>query len=232
MRFPAGGSSREDILASLGARKGGDVPWEEGRVFAYIYDAGEEAKRLLIDAFNLYFMENGLDPTSFPSCMELEKDVIGMAVDLMQGGPDATGTFTSGGTESILLAMKTAREWGREQFFTTTRAARLDGLGDATQYGPIFSYKLLGAQGPLTLKLRYLRTDVPGRSNVALNKYGIGDRTHYTFDLRYHFSGLLQGLRLRFLYIRISSRDEPPTPEALTNRAGFNHFNLVANFLF
>ena len=54
-------------------------------------------------------MENGLDPTSFPSCLELEKDVIGMAVDLVNGGADATGTFTSGGTESILLSLKTTR---------------------------------------------------------------------------------------------------------------------------
>ena len=79
-----------------------------------IYDAGEEAEQLLKDAFNLYFMENGLDPTSFPSCMELEKEVIGMAVDLVNGGADATGTFTSGGTESILLSLKTTRDYYRE----------------------------------------------------------------------------------------------------------------------
>tara|TARA_R110002049_G_scaffold69338_11_gene179595 strand:+ start:2725 stop:4164 length:1440 start_codon:yes stop_codon:yes gene_type:complete len=113
MKLPQQGAGREDILANLAARKTGDVPWQEGRVFAYIYDAGEEAKQLLKDAFSLYFMENGLDPTSFPSCMELEKDVIGIAVDLMNGGPEATGTFTSGGTESILLSLKTTRDYFR-----------------------------------------------------------------------------------------------------------------------
>lgn len=114
MKFPASGTGREAIMASLTARKGGDVPWAEGRVFAYIYDPGDEAKQLLMDAFNLYFMENGLDPTSFPSCMELEKEVIGMAVDLVNGGADATGTFTSGGTESILLSLKTTRDYYRD----------------------------------------------------------------------------------------------------------------------
>jgi glutamate/tyrosine decarboxylase-like PLP-dependent enzyme len=114
MRFPAKGRSSEEILTSLQAQKTNDVPWQEGRVFAYIYDAGESAKQLLMDAFNLYFMENGLDPTSFPSCMELEKDVIGMAVDLVNGGSDATGTFTSGGTESILLSLKTTRDYYRD----------------------------------------------------------------------------------------------------------------------
>ncbi|MCB1842991.1 MAG: aspartate aminotransferase family protein, partial [Halioglobus sp.] len=114
MKFPATGQQRDAILTTLGQRKGEDVPWQEGRVFAYIYDAGEEAKQLLKDAFNLYFMENGLDPTSFPSCMQLEKDVIGMAVDLVNGGADATGTFTSGGTESILLSLKTTRDYYRD----------------------------------------------------------------------------------------------------------------------
>ncbi len=114
MKFPRHGRARDDILASLQARKSADVPWEEGRVFAYIYDAGEDAEQLLKEAFTLYFMENGLDPTSFPSCMELEKDVIGMAVDLVNGGADATGTFTSGGTESILLSLKTTRDYYRE----------------------------------------------------------------------------------------------------------------------
>jgi len=113
MIFPRTGRPADKILADLQAHKRDDVPWAEGRVFAYIYDPGPEAQQLLKDAFSLYFMENGLDPTSFPSCMELEKDVIGMAVDLVNGGPDATGTFTSGGTESILLSLKTTRDYYR-----------------------------------------------------------------------------------------------------------------------
>ena len=114
MKFPQQGRSPDVLLAQLQAQKSHDVRWQEGRVFAYIYDAGEEARQLLKDAFNLYMMENGLDPTSFPSCLELEKDVIGMAVDLVNGGADATGTFTSGGTESILLSLKTTRDFYRD----------------------------------------------------------------------------------------------------------------------
>ena len=114
MKFPQQGQPPAALLSSLKARKSNDVRWEDGRVFAYIYDAGDEAKQLLKDAFSLYLMENGLDPTSFPSCLELEKDVIGMAVDLVNGGADATGTFTSGGTESILLSLKTTRDYYRD----------------------------------------------------------------------------------------------------------------------
>ncbi len=114
MQFPQHGQPPSDLLTNLQSRKTNDVRWEDGRVFAYIYDAGEEAKQLLQDAFCMYMMENGLDPTSFPSCLELEKDVIGMAIDLVNGGDDATGTFTSGGTESILLSLKTTRDYYRD----------------------------------------------------------------------------------------------------------------------
>lgn len=114
MKFPQKGQAPTALLQNLQARKVNDVHWEDGRVFAYIYDAGAEAKQLLQDAFSLYLMENGLDPTSFPSCLELEKDVIGMAIDLVNGGADATGNFTSGGTESILLSLKTTRDYYRD----------------------------------------------------------------------------------------------------------------------
>lgn len=113
MRFPDHGRPPAELLAELAARKGGDVPWAAGRVFAYVYDAGPVAMRLLQDAYSLYLVENGLDPTSFPSCRELEREIIGLAVDLMRGGPQARGSFTSGGTESILLSVKAARDWAR-----------------------------------------------------------------------------------------------------------------------
>lgn len=113
MKFPEHGRAPQELLAELAARKGGDVPWSEGRAFAYIYDAGPEAMQLLKDAYSLYLVENGLDPTSFPSCRDLERDIIAMAVDLLHGGPEARGSFTSGGTESILLSVKAARDYTR-----------------------------------------------------------------------------------------------------------------------
>lgn len=115
MRFPETGRSADDILKELAARKLGDLPWAEGRVFAYVYDAGPEAMRLIGEALRMYMTENGLDPTSFPSVFELERDVIGMALDLLAAPPGAVGSFTSGGTESILLSVKTARDFARAE---------------------------------------------------------------------------------------------------------------------
>jgi len=113
MTFPAHGRSPSAIMEDLRAHKTHDLPWQKGRVFAFIYDAGPEAMGLLKEAYSFFLTENGLDPTSFPSTLELEKDVISMALDLVRGGPEARGSFTSGGTESILLSVKTARDYFR-----------------------------------------------------------------------------------------------------------------------
>ena len=67
MQFPETGRAPEALLAELEALKAHDVPWAEGRVFAYIYDAGPVAMQLLKDAFSSFLVENGLDPTSFPN---------------------------------------------------------------------------------------------------------------------------------------------------------------------
>lgn len=115
MRFPDAGRNADELLRELAARKLNDLPWAEGRVFAYVYDAGPEAMRLIGEALRMYMTENGLDPTSFPSVFELERDVIAMALDLMSAPEGAVGSFTSGGTESILLSVKTARDFARAE---------------------------------------------------------------------------------------------------------------------
>jgi glutamate/tyrosine decarboxylase-like PLP-dependent enzyme len=75
-----------------------------------VYDSGlAEADEIGRQALALYGATNGLDPTVFPSLRTLENDLVGWAARLLQG-PDAVGTVTSGGTESILLAVQTARD--------------------------------------------------------------------------------------------------------------------------
>ena len=46
--------------------------------------------------------------------MELENAVVSMAVAHLGGDEDCAGSFTSGGTESLILAVKTARDYARE----------------------------------------------------------------------------------------------------------------------
>ena len=119
--FPESGRGREALLDELEGMKSGDVPWREGRVFAYIYNPGPEARAVVHQAFDLFLTENGLDPTAFPSALALERAIIGMAAELVHGPEQAVGNFTSGGTESILLSVKTARDRARALQPTLTR---------------------------------------------------------------------------------------------------------------
>lgn len=65
------------------------------------------------EAYSLYFSENGLNPGAFPSLRRFETEVISMAAGLLGGDENVVGNMTSGGTESILMAVKTARDWAR-----------------------------------------------------------------------------------------------------------------------
>jgi glutamate/tyrosine decarboxylase-like PLP-dependent enzyme len=113
MRIPPRGLSREQIFAALERYRADDVPWREGRVWAYVYDPGPEAESVLKDAYVSYLSENGLDPTAFPSVLRLENDVVGMARAHLHGDDQVVGNFTSGGTESIFCAVKAARDFAR-----------------------------------------------------------------------------------------------------------------------
>ncbi|MDX6247768.1 MAG: sphinganine-phosphate aldolase [Kribbellaceae bacterium] len=100
-----------DVLARLRAVQEGDLPTHGGSTLAYVYDSGlAEADEIGRQALAMYGASNGLDPTVFPSLRTLENSLVGWTTRLMQGGPDVVGTVTSGGTESILLAVQTARD--------------------------------------------------------------------------------------------------------------------------
>jgi len=61
----------------------------------------------------LFFSENALNPTVFPSLRRMETEVVAMTAALLGGDEHTVGNMTSGGTESLLMAVLTAREWGR-----------------------------------------------------------------------------------------------------------------------
>lgn len=112
-QLPAQGSDADAILARLRAMKQNDIPWQTGKVLAYLYEPDEETKRLVEQAYTLFLSENGLDPTSFPSLLQLETEIVAMAAGLLGGDNRVVGNFTSGGTESIMLAVKTTRDYFR-----------------------------------------------------------------------------------------------------------------------
>jgi sphinganine-1-phosphate aldolase len=103
--------SASEILARLEGLRGGDLPTHGGRTWAYVYDSGlSEIDDLASRAYMAYLSVNGLDPTVFPSLVRLENDVVAAAATLLHGDERVVGTFTSGGTESCMLAVKAARD--------------------------------------------------------------------------------------------------------------------------
>ena len=112
--MPARGLSDDEILQLMTEAARGDAHWREGRVWALVFDAGHDVTDLLKRVYGKFFHENALNPSAFPSLRKFETEVVSMAAALLGGDAEVVGNITSGGTESILLAVKTARDWARK----------------------------------------------------------------------------------------------------------------------
>lgn len=112
-RLPAKGLGEEAITTELTALQHmGHHKWEDGRVSGTVYHGGADITRISARAYEMFIWSNPLHPDVFPGVRKMEAEIITMIVSLYNGGPDACGTTTSGGTESILMAMKAYRDWG------------------------------------------------------------------------------------------------------------------------
>jgi sphinganine-1-phosphate aldolase len=115
MHIPQQGLSKEEILSTLQAFKARDMDWKAGKVWCYVYHPGEDPAEVTREAYLSYLTENGLDPSVFPSLLKVETDVVRATIDILRGESNAVGHLTSGGTESIILAVKTARDKARAE---------------------------------------------------------------------------------------------------------------------
>lgn len=113
LKIPKKGLGKEEILARLKSFKSNDAEWHEGRMFGLIYYAGEDVEEVVREAYATYMFENALSPFAFPSLLKMETEFISMISDLWGGDEDTVGSMTSGGTESIFMAVKAAREWAK-----------------------------------------------------------------------------------------------------------------------
>jgi sphinganine-1-phosphate aldolase len=115
MRIPNKGIARDELFQRLEAFRVNDFDWRSGRAFGYVFDPGREAMEVGKQAYNLFMSENALDFTVFPSLLHLENEIVAMASAHLGGDDTVVGSFSSGGTESIILAVKTARDYFRER---------------------------------------------------------------------------------------------------------------------
>jgi glutamate/tyrosine decarboxylase-like PLP-dependent enzyme len=118
MPLPASGIPADEVLARIEEMKAGDLDHHNGRVFSLVFHAGEDHEDVVAKAHALYLWENALNPSVFPGLRTMTADVVASTAHLLTGGGEVegvTGFLTSGGTESLLLAVKTAKVAGRER---------------------------------------------------------------------------------------------------------------------
>ena len=118
-RLPRHGLDADAVLARLDDFATDDRDWRGGRVFSLVYDAGDDVRDLLARAAGRYGAENALNTLAFPSLGWMQHDIVTITTGLLGGdrrpggSSGVRGYLTSGGTESLLQATRTARDWGR-----------------------------------------------------------------------------------------------------------------------
>jgi sphinganine-1-phosphate aldolase len=120
--IPAVGRDRADILREMAALQAREqARWDQGFVSGAVYHGQADHVAFLNQVYALNSQTNPLHADVWPSIARYEAEVVAMTASMLgagQGQPDDAraicGTVTSGGTESILLAMKTYRDWARE----------------------------------------------------------------------------------------------------------------------
>lgn len=108
--LPSVGWSSDKVFSALENMRHGDIAWREGRAFSLAYYAGAEAISVAEEAYRRFSGENALSTDAFPSLRKIQADVVAMTGRWLGANTDSAGFMTSGGTESILMAVKAARD--------------------------------------------------------------------------------------------------------------------------
>ena len=115
-KLPETGRAGPDVLADVRGRKAGDADWRGGRVPLFVFKADDAVDEIGRAAFNEMFAENALGAKrAFLSLGQMEREVVEMGLDLFRAPDGAQGFMTTGGTESIIMAVQAARNSARER---------------------------------------------------------------------------------------------------------------------
>jgi glutamate/tyrosine decarboxylase-like PLP-dependent enzyme len=120
--LPESGRGWNELAAALEDHRSGDADWKSGRTALFVFNAGEEVKRVGESAYLAYIAENALGLRAFPSLAAMEQDIIAVAHELMHAPVGAAGAFTAGGTDSITMAIKACRDWAASRGIDTVGA--------------------------------------------------------------------------------------------------------------
>ncbi|KAK0240742.1 pyridoxal phosphate-dependent transferase [Armillaria nabsnona] len=115
LSLPEEGKSLEWILAEMEKmdtelEHRGD--WRHGKLSGAVYHGGDDMEKVIVTAYQRYCVSNPIHPDVFPAVRKMEAEIVAMCLRLFNK-PDGAGTMTSGGTESIIMAIKTYRDWAK-----------------------------------------------------------------------------------------------------------------------
>src|SRR5215471_6438269 len=110
MALPEHGLSARELIDALTAKRARDARWQDGRTFGMVFDGGAEVHAVASEVAQMFLHENALNPKAFPSLGEIQSEVVGACASLFHGDEETSGFMTSGGTESLLMTVKAARD--------------------------------------------------------------------------------------------------------------------------
>jgi sphinganine-1-phosphate aldolase len=120
-RLPEDGVARTEVAAlveRLAAIE--ETRWRDGFASGAVYHGDPEHVAFLNRVYAAHSQSNPLHPDLWPSATKFEAEIVSMTAHMLGAehaspGAPVAGTVNSGGTESILLAMKTYRDFARER---------------------------------------------------------------------------------------------------------------------
>ena len=124
IELPAAGIGVDAVISRLRELKAADAPWRNGRMFGYIYHPGDREAKVIEQAYHMFCNDNALNPSLFSSLRQLENETVAMVARLLHAGDDYAGNITTGGSESILLAVKTGRDHAKKHRPMRTASSR------------------------------------------------------------------------------------------------------------
>jgi sphinganine-1-phosphate aldolase len=216
MQIPEKGLSKEQVLDTLQAFKSRDMDWKAGKVWCYVYNPGEDTTEVTKEAYLSFLSENGLDPTVFPSMLKLETDVVRMVANLLHGDENVVGHLTTGGTESIMLAVKTARDRARalhpeitrpEMVLPKTAHASFHKAAHYLSVTPVvvdinpetFKVEAEAMRAAITANTILLVASAPSYSQGVIDPIAEIGALAQEKDLLFHVDGCVGGIHLSFM---------------------------------
>ncbi|HRW38243.1 MAG TPA: aminotransferase class V-fold PLP-dependent enzyme [Aquihabitans sp.] len=166
--IPEHGRPADELLALIDDRHAEDIDWRGGRAFSLVYNVGDHEHEELIEQVGVrYLHDNALNPFKYPSVLQMELDVIAMGCQLLGTAPNA-GALSSGGTESIFLAVQVARDHARQ----------VRGIAEPQLLTPSTAHPAF-AKAAKYLDLEHVKVPVgaDGRADVAAMEAAMGERT-------------------------------------------------------